>query len=84
MCQNSFAFSSKAGQFRPKLQVEGDGPIHYSWSQKMRWSGRSCSIRILTEGSLVLSHCTVHAFDRWTDRQTEFNGKDVFGIVIVW
>ena len=63
------AISLQRGQLYPKFQLEGVAPTNHS-SQKTRVNDLSCGIKIWTDLSFVLSHCT-RLTDGQTDRRTD-------------
>jgi len=64
-CKSAISFQRRPVD--PKFQVEWVAPTNHFSSQKTRLSGLSYGVKI------VLSVVTIHAFDRRTDRQTEFS-----------
>jgi len=61
------ALSFQQGPSAPKFQVEGVASTNHSYSRKTRLHDLLYSIKIWTD---FFRFVTIHAIDRWTDRQT--------------
>ena len=66
------AISLQRGPVDPTFQVEGVAPTNHSSSKKTRLNDLSFGIKIWTDFSSVLPHCT-RLTDGWADRQTAFS-----------
>jgi len=64
------------GQFAQKIQVEGVALTNHSSSQETWVNDLSCSIRMSTEVSFLLSQYT-RLTDRGTDRWTDINATTI-------